>query len=124
MARKLGVSRQAARSGVPGGAELKAAGRAGRKPRLEETQKATLEQTLLRGARPWGFGTEPWTLERVSELTRTLTGHRFSLAQTWRLLGQMGWRRQRPPRRAKERDQAAIARWGKVQWPKGKTPGG
>lgn len=123
VARKLRVSRQAAnlwykawRRG--GRAALKAAGRAGRKPRLTEAQKARLEQALLRGARAWGFGTELWTLGRVSELIRRLTGHRFSLAQTWRLLGQMGWSRQRPARRAKERDQAAIARWVKVQWPR------
>jgi hypothetical protein len=48
-----------------------------------------------------------------------------TLAQTWRLLGQLGWSRQRPARRAKERDETAIARWMRVRWPQvKKTPNG
>jgi transposase len=36
---------------------------------------------------------------------------RYSLAQTERLLGQLGWSPQHPARRAKEQDEAAVAHW-------------
>ena len=35
-----------------------------------------------------------------------------------RLLHQMGWSAQKPERRARERDERAIARWRRVEWPR------
>ncbi len=66
---------------------------------------------MLRGPRAWGFRTELWTLERVAQVIEKVGHVRYSLSQTWRVLRQLGWSRQRPARRAKERDEAAIARW-------------
>ncbi|MBI4276971.1 MAG: winged helix-turn-helix domain-containing protein [Armatimonadetes bacterium] len=42
---------------------------------------------------------------------------RCPLPQTWRLLRQLGWTHQRPARRARERDEAAIARWVRTSCP-------
>jgi hypothetical protein len=47
-----------------------------------------------------------------------LTGTRYHRGHTWKLLRRMGWRRQRPARRAVvERDERAIARWVAEDWP-------
>jgi transposase len=55
-----------------------------------------------------------WTLARVGQVMETLTGVRYSQTQTWTLLRErLGWSRQRPARRAVERDDEAIATWVK-----------
>jgi transposase len=46
-----------------------------------------------------------------------LTGTRYHPGHTWKLLRRMGWRLQRPARRAVERDERAIARWVADDWP-------
>lgn len=102
---------------------LKGAGRAGRKPRLSAAGRQRLEAALLRGPHAWGFRTELWTLGRIAQVIRKTCHVGFSLSQTWRVLQQVGWSRQRPARRAKERDEAAIARWVRRRWPQvKKTP--
>lgn len=108
-----------------GEAGLRGAGRAGRKPRLDAAALRRLEAALLQGPTAWGFATHLWTLQRIA----TVIGKRFhvhySVPQTWRLLRQLGWSRQRPARRARERNEAAIARWVRTTWPRGrKTPTG
>jgi transposase len=55
-----------------------------------------------------------WTLARVGQVMETLTGVRYSQTQTWTLLRErLGWSRQRPARRAVERDDESIATWVK-----------
>lgn len=128
--RRLGVSRQSAsrweaawRRG--GRAALRGAGRAGRKPRLTPADRRRLTQALLQGPRASGFATELWPLERVVTVIWKTCRVRYSPSQAWRILGQLGWRRQRPVRRAKQRDEAAIARWVRYRWPVvKKTPRG
>src|SRR5712692_9001320 len=56
---------------------LKAAGRAGRKPRLEAPQLARVEAALLKGPGAHGFATELWTLPRVATLIERLTRVRY-----------------------------------------------
>jgi transposase len=81
---------------------------------------------LLRGPRANGFPTDLWTLGRVADVIETTTGVRYSQTQTWEILRQrLGWTRQRPARRALERDDENIARWVKEQWPRIRAgPGG
>ncbi len=120
--RRLRVSRPRAHRWYPAGrrggaAGLKGAGRAGRKPRLSAAEQHRLEAALLGGPRAWGFRTELGTLERIAQVITKLCSVRYWLSQTWRVLQPLGWSRQRPARRAQERDEAAIARWVRVRWP-------
>jgi transposase len=123
VARELGVSIQSAsewyrRWSTGGKAALRAAGRAGRLARLDAEQLARVEQALLRGPKANGFSTELWTLPRVAEVIESVTGVRYHPGHVWRILRQqLGWSRQRPARRAVERDDAAIDRWVKQRWP-------
>jgi transposase len=127
---KLGVSAQTAsrwhRTFLAEGKEgLAGAGRAGRLPKLSDEQLAAVEQALAKGPRANGFATEMWTLARVGQVIETLTEVRYSQTQTWTILRErLGWSRQRPARRAVERDDEAIATWVKHECPRiKKAPG-
>ena len=64
-----------------------------------------------------------WTHPRVAEVIEAETGVAYHPGHVWRILRQMGWSRQRPARRAVERDDEAIAHWVKHDWPRvKKTP--
>jgi len=118
----LGVSRATVsgwyRAWSQGGrAALAGAGRAGRRPRLTDEQLGEVAAALVKGPRANGFATDLWTLARVGEVIEATTGVRYSQTQTWEILRRrLGWTRQRPARRAVERDDEAIATWVKEQW--------
>jgi transposase len=121
---KLGVSAQTAsrwhRTFLTEGKKgLTGAGRAGRLPKLSDEQLAKVEQALLKGPQANGFPTQMWTLARVADVIETLTGVRYGQTQTWTLLRErLGWSKQRPARRAVERNDEAIATWVKKDWPR------
>lgn len=120
--RALGVSRSTAskwhaawREG--GRAALQARRNPGRPSRLTPAQREALERALLKGPRAQGYETELWTVSRIGKLIQRLFGVRYHDNHVWWLLGRMGWSCQRPVRQAKQRDEAAIERWRKVEWP-------
>ena len=104
---------------------LVGAGRAGRLPRLSDDQLAEVVAELQRGPRANGFATDLWTLSRVSDVIERVTGVRYGPTQTWTILRQrLGWTRQRPARRALERNEDAVATWVSQEWPRiKKAPG-
>jgi transposase len=124
VARELEVSRQSVSRWYAdwqrgGPAALKAAGRAGRMPKLSEAQLVVVDRALRQGPRAHGFGTDLWTLERVAAVIEETTGVRYHPGHVWKLLrDKLGWSRQRPVRRAVERDDEAIARWVGEDWPR------
>lgn len=119
--RRLKVSRPTAhrwyrawrRSGVAG---LQGAGRAGRLPRLDARARARVQAALLKGPAAFGFRTDLWTLERVAAVIKRTCDVSYHPRHAWRILRALGWSRQRPARRAIERDEVAIARWPRQQW--------
>lgn len=119
---ELGVSRPTvsnwyAKWSVGGKDALKAAGRAGRLPKLDHQELQRVEKVLLKGARASGFPNELWTLSRVAEVIERETGVRYHEGHVWKILKAMGWSRQKPARRAIERDEEAIETWKKDRWP-------
>jgi transposase len=130
VARELAVSIQTAstwrKAWAEGGkAALRGAGRAGRMPKLTEAQLKAVDAVLRKGAKASSYPSELWTLPRVAEVIAKSTGVTYHPGHVWRILRQMGWSRQRPARRAAERDQRAIDTWVKQRWPVvKKTPDG
>ena len=124
VANELGVTAQAAsrwyHAWRAGGREaLVGAPRLGRRARLTDEQIEQVETALLAGPKAHGFATDMWTLARVAEVVERVTGVRYSPTQTWQILRQrLGWTRQRPARRAVERDDDAIEAWVKQDWPR------
>jgi len=90
----------------------------GRPPRLSATEKRQLVRLLTRGAVRAGYRTELWTLPRVAELIHQQFGVRYHPAHVWKVLTALGWSCQKPERRAVERDEDAIARWTRDDWPR------
>jgi len=122
IARQLKVSRQSVsrwyaewRSG--GVRALDAAGRVGRKPKLEARQLRRVEKALRQGARSNGFATDLWTLPRVALVIERLTGVHYHPGHVWKILGRMDWTLQRPAKQARERDAEKVRLWLNERWP-------
>jgi transposase len=123
VARRLGVDRRSIRRwraahDEAGRAGLAARPAPGRPPKLDAKAQSKLERTLVRGARACGFATELWTCPRVAKVIRREFGVKYHVDHIGRLLRSMGWSPQKPERRARERDEEAIRRWVKVDWPR------
>ena len=112
------VSRWYRRWQQGGEGALRSRGAPGRTARVTPEQLAEVEQVLLAGARASGFGNDLWTLARVARVIEQRTGVAHHPGHVWRLLRALGWSVQRPARRAVERDDEAIERWVKVEWPR------
>jgi transposase len=122
VARQLKVSRQSvsrwykewSKSGAEG---LKAAGRAGRKPRLTVAQMQEVDTALRQGARKHGFGAELWTLPRVAAVIERVTGVKFHPGHVWKILGALNWSVQKPTQQARERSSEKVEYWIENRWP-------
>lgn len=90
----------------------------GRPPRLASAEKHRLVKLLIRGALHAGYRTDLWTLPRVTELIHQEFGVRYHPAHVWKVLTALGWSCQKPERRAVERDDGAIVRWKRQDWPR------
>lgn len=122
VARRVGVHRQSvnrwarqlSESGISG---LKKAGRAGRRPRLSESDLGKIREALKRGPEALGYETSLWTAWRVADLIERECGIRYHSGHVWKVLKRLGWSCQRPTTRAMERDEDAIRQWKKKRWP-------
>jgi transposase len=100
-----------------GAAALRAKPTPGRPPRLSKSQKRRLLQLLERGAGAAGYTTELWTLPRIAKLIEKHFGILYHSGHVWRVMMGLKWTWQKPERRATQRNEQAIARWKKQQWP-------
>jgi len=89
----------------------------GRPPRLSNAQKAKLAGWLLRNPLAYGYKTDIWTLKRVARLIEDRLHVRYNPNYVWQLLTGMDWSCQKPEKRARERDERAIAHWKRYVWP-------
>jgi transposase len=102
-----------------GGVEAACAQRTlGAPPRLGQEQLAQLEQALLDGPAACGYQTELWTLARIALLIKQRFGVSYHPSHVFRILQAMNWSCQKPTRQAKERNEAAIQKWLKEDWPR------
>jgi transposase len=85
--------------------------------RLTPEQRAQLPQLLARGAESFGFRGDLWTQPRIATVIRREFGVTYHPSQVGRILKIGGWSRQKPLRRATQRDETAIQRWKEECWP-------
>src|SRR3954451_11893814 len=82
----------------------------GRTPRLNDGDRKRLEALLLQGAKAHGWRTELWTAARVADLIERHFKVTFHPEHVRKILKRrLNWTSQKPQRRAKDRDEAAIA---------------
>lgn len=97
----------------------------GRPPKLTKRQRQQLVRLLLQGSLAHGYRTDLWTTARVAEVIERHFGIRYHPDHVGRLLHALHWSPQKPERRALQRNEAAIARWKREEWPRvKKTPRG
>ena len=123
VARLLGVRRQSAHGWLQsweatGEAGLQSKGPAGPKSKLSEAQLEAVAEALVAGPEAHGYATALWTLPRVAKLIKDRTGEQYHPGHVSRLLHSLGFSCQRPTRRAIERNEADIAEWKRVEWPR------
>lgn len=123
VAAELGASWQSAnewfkRWKAGGQSGLEPQGKPGPGPKFTDTEAARILDELKKGSVAHGYQNELWTLRRVGQLVRDLTGKQASQSEIWRLLRRLRWSPQKPVRRARERDEDKINQWKKEDWPR------
>ena len=111
------VSRWARTASAQGEKALSAAGRAGRKPLLDDQQRERLIARLLEGLERLAYETPLWTCNRVAHLIQEEFGVVYHSGHVWKILRQLNWSPQRPAGRALERNEEAIGHWKRKTWP-------
>lgn len=115
---KGAVSQWLQRARAKGLEALRDRKRPGRQPYLSAEQQARLPGLLERGAEAFGFRGNVWTQPRVAEVIRQEFGVRYHPSQVGRILKRLDWSRQKPARRARQRNEEAIRRWKEERWPR------
>lgn len=122
VARHFNVSRPTAhewywkwnKQGVRG---LKATKPPGVSPKLNRSQLSKGEKILVKGPLFSGYSTALWTLPRIAKIIKKETRVSYHPGHVSKLLHALGWSSQKPVRRARERDEKAIANWKRNIWP-------
>ena len=119
----LGVDPRSVRRWVAGfqqhgPAALAARAVPGRPPKLTGAQERIVRRWLADRPTAHGFATELWTASRLALLIEQEWGIQFHPDYLTRWLRQRDFTPQKPRRRPRERDDAAIARWLAQDWPR------
>jgi len=98
-------------------------GKTGTPPKLNRAQRHTLKKIILSGPKKAGYATDFWTLERIKAVTKKKLKVALGTGSVWRTVIALGFSAQKPVRRAKERNEKAIADWKLKEFPKLKKMG-
>jgi transposase len=86
--------------------------------KLSAEQLAKLPEMLARGAVAFGFHGQVWDHPRIAKVIQQEMGVKYHPHHIPRLLKKIKWTRQKPRRRASQRNEEAIRYWCSVEWPK------
>ena len=101
-----------------GAAGLAARAVPGRPAKLSRTHEKIVLRWLSDRPTEHGFATDLWSAPRLAELIRQELGVSLHPGYLCAWLRQRGYTPQKPRRRARERDDEAIARWLARDWPR------
>lgn len=79
--------------------------------KLSEEHFPALADLLQQGPQAHGFETDRWTLDRIRVVIEKEFGVAVSRTTAWRYMQRIDWSCQKPQRRARERDEAAVEKW-------------
>lgn len=85
--------------------------------RLSDEQRRQLVAMLAQEPRAHGFEAHLWTTKLIAQLIHRSFGVEYHHDYVGTLLHEIGLSWQKPMRRARERDEAAIAQWRVQHWP-------
>ena len=112
------VKKWVARHRAAGAAGLAPTPTPGRPRFLTDEQERKVLGWLDEAPTRHGFDTDLWTARRVAELILRRFGVRFHPNYLREWLARRNYTPQKPARRARQRDQAAIDRWVAEDWPR------
>jgi len=112
------IAKWVARHREDGNDGLKAKTTPGRPRFLTPDQERKVLGWLNESPTQHGFDTDLWTARRVAELIRKKFGVQFHPNYLREWLSKRNYTPQKPARRARQRDQAAIDRWVAQDWPR------
>jgi len=112
------VAKWMARHRAEGDAGLLAKPTPGRPRFLTPQQDQQVRAWLAQKPTAHGFPTDLWTARRVAELIRRKFGVEFHPNYLREWLTKRGYSPQRPARRARQRNDAAIVHWVANDWPR------
>jgi transposase len=118
----LGVTEGAVSQWIKCGREgekeaLKAHPAKGATPRLTRAQQAHIPALLAKGAPAYGFRGEVWNSRRLAEVIKGAFGVSYHPDHCGYLVRKMGYRMQKPTKRATQRNEEAIEHWKTQRWP-------
>jgi transposase len=108
---KGAVSKWMKRARTGGKAALRHQPPPGAKSKLTADQLAQLPGLLAKGAEAYGYRGAVWTRARVQQVIQDVFKVSYHVDHMSYLLAKIGWTRQKPRRRASQRNQAAIKDW-------------
>lgn len=116
IAKKFGVSFEAVSKWVEayekkGFGSLKSKGQPGPKSKLDPEKQKKLKKAILKGPKAIGYPTDLWTLERLQALIKKINRVDYHPGHAWKIMVSLGFTCQKPERRSKERNEAAIREW-------------
>jgi transposase len=85
--------------------------------RLSAAQLTRLPELLHRGPTAYGFRGGLWTRGRIAAVIQREYGISYHPRHVGRLCQVIRWSPQKPARRARQRDEVAIAQWREETWP-------
>jgi len=85
--------------------------------RLSAAQLAHRPALLRRGPIAYGFRGDLWTRSRIAAVIHLEFGVTYHPGHVSRVCQVIRWSPQKPARRARQRDEAAIAHWREETWP-------
>ena len=112
------VSRWVCTAREQGTDALKAKPTPGRPRKLTARQEKTVLGWVAKLPTSFGFPTDLWTSRRLASLIEGRLGIRFNSNYLVEWLRARKQTPQKPDQPARERDEAAIARWTKEDWPR------
>jgi putative transposase len=102
---------------------LKSKGHPGFESSFTDEDRGKLKNALLKGACANGFANDLWTLPRIGKTIKKLTGKSFGHTWVWQIVLSLGFTRQKPQTKNKERNEKAIKEWRLKTFPELKKMG-
>lgn len=116
--RREAVSRWMSKASKYGKNSLKSTKAKGKEPKLNEKEQIKIVSLMIKPATEYGFENPLWTCKKIQRLMKDQTGKSLSISNVWEFAKRWNLSPQIPNKKAKERNESAIKRWVKEEWPK------
>ncbi len=90
----------------------------GPEPKLNKNDRKKIIKTIKKSAMEFGFETPLWTCKRLQQITKQKLHKDLDISTVWRWLIDWGLTNQKPDKLALERNERAVRKWLKEEWPK------